>query len=240
MAGLSVSVGTGQAAVVQPAVTVIQPQVVMQPAMAAEVPAANTIWPPVLTTEIGQTVCNYVSWCRQYHGLAFLMFALAMVAVIVLVWLGRNGTLSLFNMAVGVTIAVGLCILFMFLYWYFAVRGIIPECSAPAFSASAAVTATTVAARPVVVAQPVAVERTVQQVPIVRKVKRVRMVPQEEEVDVEDVETVVTTKTLRPAVVPMTQQVAVVPVATVASVQPAVVTPGAGISIGTGGITASA
>lgn len=126
MAGIQISLGNAPAVaapvLVQPAaVAVAAPDVAMQD--------PNAPWPPVLTTPIGQTVCNYVSYCRNYHSAGFLIYVLLLVAVIVLVWLAQNGTLSLMNSAIGVTIAVVLCIVLMFIHWYWFLKGVIPECS---------------------------------------------------------------------------------------------------------------
>jgi hypothetical protein len=86
--------------------------------------------PPVLTTSVGSTVCNYVSLCRNWHSLAFFVYILMLVAVIVLVWVAQDTTmLSFFNAAVGCTVLMALLILFMFIHWNWFMRGVIPECS---------------------------------------------------------------------------------------------------------------
>lgn len=82
--------------------------------------------PPVLDTPLGKTVCNYVSFNRNQHGLAFLVYGLILISVIVAVWLGQNGTITLFNAAVWVTVVISLLILFTFIHWYWFMKGVIP------------------------------------------------------------------------------------------------------------------
>lgn len=137
---MSVTIGTGTAVATAPIVVNTNP-VVIQPQPVVE-PAPTAAYPAVLDTPVGQTVCNYVSYCRSYHSAAFVVFALCLITVVVLVWIGRNGTISLFNAAVGVTIAVAVAIVLMFLYWYAFVKGVIPECASANFSASAAIAVT--------------------------------------------------------------------------------------------------
>ena len=99
----------------------------------------NAPWPPVLQSPVGQTVCNYISYCRSYHSAGFFVYILLLVVVIVLVWLGNNGTISLFNAAVGVTIAVAICIGLMFVHWYWFIKGVIPECAPWSFNVSGSI-----------------------------------------------------------------------------------------------------
>ena len=70
---------------------------------------------------------NYIPYCRSYHSAGFFVYILLLVVVIVLVWLADD-TISLFNAAVGVTIAVAICIGLMFVHWYWFIKGVIPEC----------------------------------------------------------------------------------------------------------------
>jgi hypothetical protein len=83
----------------------------------------------LVNSPVGQTACNYVSFCRTYHLAAFLLYVLLLVVAIILVWLGHHGTLTLTNAAIGTTVVVAVTIGFMFIHWYGFIKGVIPECA---------------------------------------------------------------------------------------------------------------
>jgi hypothetical protein len=87
---------------------------------------------PELTDECGRTTANYVSLCRRWHLYIFGAYALILIVVIILVWLLYQGiglpTLSTRNVAIAVTVLVGLTVLAMGAHWYWFLRGVVPEC----------------------------------------------------------------------------------------------------------------
>lgn len=145
MATASLSLGNAPVMAQPAAVLVTRAPVTVAPGTAALAtqPDPNQPWPPVLQTPIGQTVCNYISYCRKYHTWGFILYGLILIAVIVVVWLGKNGTwgLTLFNTAVIITVLIAVLIVLMFLHWYFFIKGVIPECVEAPFSISGSITA---------------------------------------------------------------------------------------------------
>jgi hypothetical protein len=132
----SITLGT-QSAAPSTQINVIQTQPATQAAMVLRDDDPSVAYPPVLRTEVGKTVCNYISWCSSTHRYAFIFYAALLVGVIVLVWLANNGTLTLFNSAVAVTIILAVMLLLMFIHWYWAMKGVIPECGSPGWSFAA-------------------------------------------------------------------------------------------------------
>jgi len=130
--GLSFSIGAVQA---PPTVVMAAPP----QAAAVMVPDPNAPYPPVLGSDAGKSVCNSVSLCRSYHSAAFIFYVLMLAAVIVLAWLGNNGTITLENAAIAITVLIGVTIVLMFIHWYWFMKGVIPECSGMAVPASAGI-----------------------------------------------------------------------------------------------------
>lgn len=166
----SLSVGTGQQVIAQPSAIIVNPQPMMgmqpPPPMPVIVPDPNRPWPPVLETPIGQTVCNYISYCRNYHTAGFGLYIILLIFVIAAVWVGKNGSWSLFNVSVAVTVIIAVLIALMFIHWYWFIKGVIPSCEMGTFNVSGSITASAGArasATPTYIAATTATPAVVQQ-----------------------------------------------------------------------------
>jgi hypothetical protein len=166
MASASLSLGTAPVAM-QPAAMLVTPAPVIVapvPAPAVVMPDPNRPWPPVLETPIGQTVCNYVSLCRNYHSMAFLIYGVLLILVIIFVWMAKNGIspFTLFNTAVAITVIIAALIIFTFIHWYWFIKGVVPECAMGGFNVSGSISATA-GARTRVVTTPIVAPVVTQQ-----------------------------------------------------------------------------
>jgi hypothetical protein len=84
--------------------------------------------PQCIGSPVIGSVPNFLSVCRNAHGVFFLAYALMLAIIIILVWLASNGSVSATVSAATCTFISLLVIILMAVHAGAFVKGIIPEC----------------------------------------------------------------------------------------------------------------